>query len=103
MKKPFPKYPRILAISPTSKGFGFALIEGLNTLVDWGVKCVKGDKNAGCIAKVKEMIIYYAPDVIALEDTSHKSVRRSARIRTLTKRIMRSAEKQGVRAMCFLR
>jgi hypothetical protein len=56
MDKIIPKHPRILAVAPSTRGFGFAVLEGQGTLVDWGVKLVTGDKNDGAIRKVKEMI-----------------------------------------------
>jgi len=103
MKKHLPKYPRILAIAPSTRGFGFALMEGLNTLVDWGVKSITGDKNAGTIAKVGAMIAHYQPDVMVLQDTSTKPCRRSTRIRVLTKRLIRLGEGRGVTVALFTR
>ena len=70
MKNTIPKYPRILAIAPSTRGFGFAIVEGLNTLVDWGVKNVEGDKNAGSLARVKAMI---APYVSGAKSNSRKT------------------------------
>src|SRR4051812_41772996 len=103
MDKSIPKYPRILAIAPSSRGFGFAVFEALDTLVDWGTRSVKRDKNAGCIAKMEKMIIHYRPDVVVVENTSIKPFRRSARIRALTTRILRLAESHGVTAVSFSR
>ena len=103
MKKTIPKYPRILAIAPSTRGFGFALIEGLDTLVDWGVKSVTGDKNKASVAKVKEMIVHYEPDVLVLEDASVKSSRRSPRIRALSKRIIAVASSRNVIVALFSR
>jgi len=103
MRKHLPQYPRILGIAPSSRGFGFALVEGLNTLVDWGVKSVQGDKNLGTAAKVAEMIAHYAPDVIVLEDTAAKPARRSPRIRALTKQIARLAEQENITLALFSR
>jgi RNase H-fold protein (predicted Holliday junction resolvase) len=103
MKKTIPKYPRILAITPSTRGFGFALVEGLNTLVDWGVKNVDADKNTGSLARVKALIAYYEPDVLVLEDASAKPVRRAPRIRELTKRIVSMAKRQDVRVMSLPR
>jgi Holliday junction resolvasome RuvABC endonuclease subunit len=88
MKKLLPKYPRILSIAPSTKGFGFALLEGLDTLVDWGVRSVEGEKNSQSLAKVEELIGHYQPDVLVLEDASSKSSRRSERIQTLGKQII---------------
>src|SRR5437870_248846 len=103
MKKILPQYPRILGIAPSTRGFGFALFEGLDVLVDWGVKSITGDKNVGSIMKVEEMIAHYRPDVIVLEDTSTKPFRRSARIRTLTKRIITLAKSRNFTVVLFSR
>src|SRR6185369_16373876 len=103
MKKSIPKYPRILAIAPSTRGFGFALVEGLNTLVDWGVKNVEGDKNAGTIARVKAMIAHYEPDVLVIEDASAKPVRRALRIRELAKRIVSISKKENVSVILLKR
>lgn len=103
MNKSLPKYPRILAIAPSARGFGFAVLEGQETLVDWGVKAVQGDKNTQCIAKAKEMIAHYQPGVIVLEDHSAKGSRRSMRIRMLTKQIIALASRRSVKPVLFSR
>ncbi len=103
MKKPLPKYPRILAIAPSSRGFGYALVEGLNTLVDWEVKSVSGNKNAGTVAKVGELIAHYQPDVMVLEDTLVKPFRRAPRIRMLTKQLIRLGNCHKVKVALFSR
>jgi Holliday junction resolvasome RuvABC endonuclease subunit len=92
-----------MGIAPSTRGFGFALIEGLNTLADWGVRSIKGDKNAGVVAKMDELINLYAPDVIALEDTAAKPARRSPRIRALSKQIVRLAKRRKVIVAPFSR
>ncbi len=103
MKQKLRKYPRLLAIAPSSRGFGFAVVEGLGMLADWGVKSLKGDKNDGCVEKVKEMMTHYQPDAIVLEDVSIRPFRRSSRLRKLTKRIASLAERSGVDVMSFSR
>ena len=37
---------RVLAIQPTTRGFGFAVFEGPQEPIDWGVKEVRKNKNA---------------------------------------------------------
>ena len=101
MKKLLPTYPRILAITPSTRGFGFALIEGLNTLVDWGVKRIQEDKNTQSIMKIKELVAHYQPNVMVLEDTSIKPFHRAARIRCLTRRITRFGEKSNIKVALF--
>jgi Holliday junction resolvasome RuvABC endonuclease subunit len=101
MKKNLSKYPRILAITPSSRGFGYAVLEGHKILVDWGVKSVEGDKNSGSVAKVEELIAHYNPEVIVLEDTATKASRRSARIQALTKRLIAVAERCTIKVALF--
>ena len=96
MNKTFPKYPRILAIAPSTRGFGYAVLEGHKILVDWGVKSVNGDKNTGSIQKVEVMIAHYEPHVMVLEDTAAKGSRRSIRIQALTKRLITVAESRDI-------
>jgi len=103
MKKRLPKYPRVLAIATSTRGFGFVLLEGLDTLADWGVKSVTGDKNTQSVAKVKELIAHYRPDVLVLEDTSAKPLRRSERIRRLSKQIVTLAATRTVKVKLFSR
>src|ERR1035437_3813753 len=101
MNKVSPKYPRILAITPSTKGFGYAVLEGHKTLVDWGVRSVEGDKNAGSVKKVEEMIAHYNPQVMVLEDTGIKGSRRSARIQALTKRLIAVTERRTIKVALF--
>jgi Holliday junction resolvasome RuvABC endonuclease subunit len=103
VNKTFPKYPRILAIAPSTRGFGYAVLEGHNILVDWGVRSIKGDKNAGSIEKVEKMIALYEPQVMVLEDTGAKESRRSPRIQALTKQLIAVAESRTIKVALFPR
>jgi Holliday junction resolvasome RuvABC endonuclease subunit len=93
--------PRILAIAPSTRGFGFAVLEGEESLVDWGVKSVKGDKNTESLVKVKELIAHYQPGVMVLQDTATKQSRRSVRIRALSQKIMAVAATRKVNVALF--
>jgi len=97
------KYPRILAIAPSTRGFGFAVFEEQDTLVDWGVKRMTGDKNTRSVAKVKEMIIHYQPGMIVMEDTSSKTSRRVVRIRKLSQTLIALAASQKISVKLFAR
>lgn len=95
------KHPRILAIAPSTQGFGFALLEGINILVASGAVKVRKDKNAKCVANIDEKITHYSPDLIVLEDDS--TTRRAPRIRRLNKQIIRLAKKSGIQVMLVSR
>jgi Holliday junction resolvasome RuvABC endonuclease subunit len=95
---------RVLGIAPSAYGCGFAVMEGKNTLVDWGVKSVKGgDKNARCLSNIGNLIALYRPKVIAIEDTRSKGARRSARIRALIDEIVILAKDEKIKVKRFSR
>jgi Holliday junction resolvasome RuvABC endonuclease subunit len=95
--------PRVLAITPSTRGFGFAVIEARDTLVDWGGKGASNNKNSKCLAKVESLIVQYQPRVLVLEDMSAKGSRRGLRIRELSAEIIALARRRKVRVKLFSR
>jgi Holliday junction resolvasome RuvABC endonuclease subunit len=93
----------VLGIAPSSRGVGFAVMEGENTLIDWGVKTVKGDKNVQSISKMANLIDHYRPDVIALEDVQSKEFRRRSRVQALIGEIMEMARDERIKVKTFSR
>jgi len=91
------KQMRTLAVAPSTRGFGFALIEA-QRLVDWGIKSVKGEKNKASVSKVEALLALYKPEILVLEDASADESRRSPRIRLLTRQLAALAETHGVEA-----
>ncbi|HEX3799296.1 MAG TPA: hypothetical protein VH413_11390 [Verrucomicrobiae bacterium] len=94
---------RILAITPSSRGFGFAVLEGQEHLVNWGVKSVVGDKNAESIKKISELLTLYEPKTIVIQNTLAKDSRRSPRIQILCQEISNLATKHKIKARLFSR
>ncbi len=88
----------MLAVDPTHRGFGFAILESPDRLVDWGVKTVRGDKQAGCLRKIRELLQLYQPTVVVLEDCARRGSRRCPRVRRLIERIRATVTKSGVKA-----
>lgn len=85
-------YGRALGIDPTSRGFGFAVLERTGNLVDWGTRQTQSRKrNARCLAAVLTLIRKYEPDVLALEDCSADGSRRCPRVRALIRTLRRRA------------
>jgi hypothetical protein len=76
------KYFRILALSPSTTGFGFVVLEGTDTLADWGAKTVRKNKNEWCISQADKLIRKYEPNIVVLYDHA-SNPRRSERIRAL--------------------
>ncbi len=98
MNRPSTRAIRVLALDPTHRGFGFAVLEGPDRLVDWGVKTVRGNKQAGCLRKIRELFQLYQPTVVVLEDCARRGSRRCPRVRRLIKRIHFFAIKNGIKA-----
>lgn len=94
---------RVLAVSPCTRGFGFALLEGPEILLDWGRKEVRSNKHARSLEYIREMIEYYHPDVLVVEDSQDRSCRRCARVRELIGDIVALATANRVRTRTFSR
>jgi Holliday junction resolvasome RuvABC endonuclease subunit len=105
MNKTNPNHFRILSIAPSTRGISFAVLEGRDTLVNWGVKAVqgKGNKNAKSLAKAEELIARYQPDVLVVEDALAKRSLRYPRIRKLVPQIVRLSAKHKVKIKLFSR
>lgn len=96
MKEPSTRYHRLLAIDPSTKGFGFAVFEGPKCLVDWGVVRVWAKNDADLLVRAEAIMDRYGPALIVLEDIS--GTRRGARARKRIDLIARYAESRGVDA-----
>lgn len=95
-----PKEHRALAIDPSTRGFGFAVLEGQDRLVDWGTRSARSgerSKNRQCLEKVEELIDDYRPGVLVVEKCASGS-RRCARVRRLIDSIARLAVERQIRA-----
>src|SRR6202042_3405702 len=98
-----PKHFRILGVAPSTRGFGFAILEGQDTLADWGVKTGKGkgNKNAQSLIKMEEQIVQYQPGMLVLEDALAKCSLRHPRIRRLSQQIIKLAVVHKVSVALF--
>jgi Holliday junction resolvasome RuvABC endonuclease subunit len=96
MKKAHHRQSRVLSIDPHPRGFGYAVFEGPGRLVDWGTKDVRQDKERVALHKVEELVRWYRPTVIVVEDCAHRKSRRNPRVRQLTERILAAAREFGL-------
>lgn len=102
MKDLPPKDISVLGIAASSRGFGFALMVGPSTLVDWGVKPVKsGDKNERSLSNFGNLIDRYKPNVLGIEDI--QGSRRGARVQVLIEEIVTMAEGENIEVKRFSR
>lgn len=59
---------RILAIDPAPKGFGFAVLEGRDRLIDWGVARVWAKSEMEFVARVDAMVTRYRPTLLTVPE-----------------------------------
>ena len=72
MSRAYTKDIRVLAIDPSTRGFGFAVLEGPNRLIDWGVKETKIDKNRRSLKLIDELVNDYQPYAMVVFEGSDK-------------------------------
>ena len=90
-----PQQFRLLALALTSRGLGYAVLEGEESLIESGHASVRnGDKNTQCLAKVEKLFALYQPEAIILEDVEAKGSRRHPRIKTLHRGLGSLAKKR---------
>ncbi len=90
---------RVLAIDPFSRGVGFAVLEGPEHLIDWGIRTTGRADNAKSARVIDKLIDRFRPDVLVLEDWDSAGSRRCGRVQTLLGRI---ATEQGRRILVRL-
>src|SRR5665213_3222568 len=73
----------VLAIHPTSRGFGWVLFEGPLVPVDWGIASAKVNRSAQCMVRFKQLLDQYQPTTLILEMFDENESQRSERIRLL--------------------
>lgn len=95
MMEPVPQSRRILAIEPSTRGFGYVVLEEPKRLVDWGLKEVKGEKNVRCLCQVRHLLKLYKPDIVAVENITRNS-RRCKRVRELIQYIHQQGQRSHV-------
>jgi hypothetical protein len=94
----------VFAVFPSTRGFGYALFEGPQSLIDWGVKAARcRQKNLESLQKIRELVAFYRPDVVVLEDYEGPGSRRAKRIRTLINLTAAHAAEEGMSTAFFSR
>jgi Holliday junction resolvasome RuvABC endonuclease subunit len=92
-----------LAIYLTTRGFGFVVFEGRQRTIDWGVKDARGDKNPKVLAKIEELMSWYRPDMLVLENIEEPDCRRADRIRNLHWQLAELAKTRKIPVRQFTR
>lgn len=94
----------VLAIYPNSRGFGYALMDGIHTHIASGIVDVSPLKNPLILKRAKMMINYFKPTIVVLRNHRSKfAPLRSKRLIRLIEKITWEAEKQGLKVFHYRR
>jgi hypothetical protein len=89
-----PRFKRVLAIDPFSRGVGFAVLEGPDSLIDWGLKATRRAHNGDATRLIESLIKRFQPDTLVLEDWNAAGSRRCERVERLLDRIATNERKR---------
>jgi hypothetical protein len=94
----------VCAIHPSTRGFGYVVLEGPHSLVDWGVKAVRShQRNLASLTRVRELLAFYQPDVLVLENYQGRGSHRAKRVRTLINLIAAHAAEKRITTAAYSR
>jgi hypothetical protein len=85
----------VLAVHPTSRGFGWVLFESPLIPVDWGLASVKARRSARSLVRFERLLNRYAPKVVVFEQFDDHPARRASRIRELYRQMIAVAGSRG--------
>lgn len=77
----------VLAIDPYLRGFGWALLEGPDLLVDWGIYQTRTKRPERILGRIATLLQRYEPQLLVVEDIHHPRCRRRERARALISEI----------------
>lgn len=97
-----PPLERILGLDPTSCGFAYAVLEGPDSLIDWGVKhATCANRNAASLRILAILLDQVHPSVVVIEHPD--SPRRCRRVRDFLAKVIPLAASRKTRVCVFWR
>jgi Holliday junction resolvasome RuvABC endonuclease subunit len=87
---------QVLAIQPTSRGFGWALFESPLSVIDWGTMTAKPSRPGRLLNRLERLINRYEPSILVIRDLGNNASKRTPSVARLTARIVMLAETNGI-------
>jgi hypothetical protein len=81
---------RMIAIYPNTLGFGYVILNEKGEILDYGMVSIRPVRNDKCMDRIHEMVLYYQPKILILED--YENSNKSERVRKLLKDICEYGE-----------
>lgn len=93
----------VLAIHPTSKGFGWVLFENLHSPVAWAVVRAGANGTPWLLDRLKHLFNRYQPAVFVLENYEERKYPRAARNRKLCRAMCAEARRRKIEIRIYTR
>lgn len=96
-------HEHVLAVHPTARGFGWALFDTPDSLLDWGLVHAVSRDSSRLIARLERILSRYEPSVLVVEEFDGDASRRAERIRALYRAFEKTAARRGVPVVAYAR
>ena len=83
---------RVLAIDPLASGFGYAVLEGPQMLIDWGVTSMRDYKRCRSLYAFTKLIAHYQPNVVVIKDVESTSTEKPNEVTKLADSLTKKAQ-----------
>jgi hypothetical protein len=93
----------VLAIHPTSRGFGWIVFERPHMPVEWGHASAKDGRDAHMANRFKRLLERFDPAAFVLEQFEGSGVRRLERIQKLCQELIRETSAAGIQSQIYRR
>ena len=93
----------VLAVHPSTTGFGWVLFEGALAPVVWGIASTKDKRNSTAMRRFETLLNQYHPSVVVLETFRGENARRGARIQELAQTMSGFAANRDIEVAVYSR
>ena len=97
------RHPRVLAVHPTTRGFGWIVFESPMLPVTWGTASASAKRNARLIRRFARILRRNDPDVLVMEDFASGVTKRGERTQQLCDEIAAAAQSSGLAVAVYPR
>jgi hypothetical protein len=102
-KSETPRKEIILTLYPNTRGFGYAVMENALTLVEAQIVTVRPLSHERNLNSLKEMIDYFEPTLVILENYDHPSSRKAKRIKELIDAVKDYVQNRNISTKAYSR
>ncbi|MEI9996386.1 MAG: hypothetical protein WDM91_17440 [Rhizomicrobium sp.] len=93
----------VLAVHPTTRGYGWILFDGPGSALDWGIVSIRRSRSTRLLTRFERILARNHPETLVLEDVDDASESRGVRATELSRSMLHLAHCAGMRTSVFPR